>query len=138
MAQEAPIFPPEAGQSLGEGRGHMQAAAEDLTRKDAQRGLGRQREALESLGRLQKGLEEMARQGKGGGSGGFPFPFAEGGSRHGEGGDGAPSTEKVEIPAADASRAPEEFRRDLLEAMKQGTPEAYQGDVKRYYEELVR
>jgi len=138
MAQEAPVFPPEAGQSLGEGLGHMQAAAEELGRRDPQRGLGRQREALESLGRLQKGLDEMARQGQGGGAGGFPFPFAEGGARHGEGGDGEPSREKVEIPAADASRAPEEFRRDLLEAMKQGTPEAYQGEVKRYYEELVR
>ena len=46
--------------------------------------------------------------------------------------------EKVEIPQADASKAREEFRRDLLEAMKQGTPEPYQGEVKRYYEELVK
>lgn len=139
MAQEAPVFPPEAGQSLAEGRGHMRAAADELGRKDPQRGLGREREALDALGRLQKGLEEMAKRGSGGGGGGgFPFPFAEAGARPGEGAEGDPSREKVEIPAADASRAPEEFRRDLLEAMKQGTPEAYQGDVKRYYEELVR
>jgi hypothetical protein len=51
---------------------------------------------------------------------------------------GDPSGEKVEIPGADAHRSPEEFRRDLLEAMKQGAPEAYQAEVKRYYEELVR
>ena len=28
---------------------------------------------------------------------------------------------------------PEEFRRDLLDAMKQGAPERYKGEVQRYY-----
>jgi hypothetical protein len=83
-------------------------------------------------------MEEMAKGGDGKGSGGFPMPFAEAGSRGQEGVDGEPSREKVEIPQGDASKAREEFRRDLLEAMKQGTPEPYQGEVKRYYEELVK
>ena len=137
LMQAAPIFPPQAGQSLGEGRGHMQAAAEELGRKNPQRGHGQQREAMEALGRLQKGLEEMAKKGQGGGGGGFPFPFAEAGSPHGEGAEGEPSREKVEIPQADLAKG-EQFRRDLLEAMKQGTPEPYRGEVKRYYEELVK
>ena len=137
LSQEAPIFPPQAMQSLGEGRGHMQAAASELARKNPQRGLGQQREAQASLERLRKGLEEMGKGG-GQGGGGFPFPFAEAGSRRHDGSEGDPSVEKVEIPQADTSRAREEFRRDLLEAMKQGTPEPYQGEVKRYYEELVK
>jgi hypothetical protein len=49
-----------------------------------------------------------------------------------------PSQEKVEIPGAEAYKVPDEFRKDLLEAMKQGTPEPYQGEVQRYYEELVK
>jgi DNA repair exonuclease SbcCD ATPase subunit len=137
LSQEAPIFPPQAMQSLGEGRGHMQAAAAELGRKNPQRGLGQQREALGALEKLRKGLEEMAKGG-GKGEGGFPFPFAEAGSRGQDGPEGDPSREKVEIPQVDASKAREEFRRDLLEAMKQGTPEPYQGEVKRYYEELVK
>ena len=70
--------------------------------------------------------------------GGFPFPFGEAGGdgREGEGGDPAP--EHVEIPGAEAHRAPEAFRKDLLEAMKQGAPERYRGEVQRYYEELVK
>ncbi len=136
LMQAAPIFPPQASQSLGEGRGHMQSAADELGRKNPQRGHGQQREAMESLGRLRKGLEEMAKKGQGGG-GGFPFPFAEGGSPHGEGAEGEPSREKVEIPQADLAKG-EQFRKDLLEAMKQGTPEPYRGEVKRYYEELVK
>jgi hypothetical protein len=80
----------------------------------------------------------MAKGGGKGEGGGFPFPFAEAGPPRHDGPEGDPSREKVEIPQADASKAREEFRRDLLEAMKQGTPEPYQGEVKRYYEELVK
>jgi hypothetical protein len=138
LAGQAPVFPPKAMQQLGEGRGHMQAASGELGRRNPQRGLGQQREALESLAQLRKGMEEMAKGGGGKGSGGFPMPFAEAGARGQEGVDGDPSREKVEIPQGDASRSREEFRRDLLEAMKQGTPEPYQGEVKRYYEELVK
>jgi DNA repair exonuclease SbcCD ATPase subunit len=137
LSQEAPIFPPQAMQSLGEGRGHMQAAASELGQKNPQRGLGQQREALSALERLRKGLEDMGKGG-GKGEGGFPFPFADSGSQRHDGSEGDPSREKVEIPQVDASKAREEFRRDLLEAMKQGTPEPYQGEVKRYYEELVK
>ena len=137
LMQAAPIFPPQASQSLGEGRGHMQAAADELGRKNPQRGHGQQREALESLDRLEKGLEEMAKRSQGSGGTGFPFPFAEAGMGHGEGADGEPSREKVEIPQADPTKG-EQFRKDLLEAMKQGTPETYRGEVKRYYEELVK
>ena len=44
----------------------------------------------------------------------------------------------MEVPDADPYQAPKEFRKDLLDAMKQGTPERYQDQVKRYYEELVK
>ena len=137
LSQEAPVFPPQAGRELAEGRGHMQAAAGSLGQKNPQRGVGEQQEALGSLGRLRKGLEEMGKGG-GKGQGGFPFPYASSGTPQHDGMDGDPSREKVEIPQVDASKNREQFRRDLLEAMKQGTPEPYQGEVKRYYEELVK
>ncbi len=138
LMQEAPIFPPGALGQLGETRGHMGQAASQLGNKNPQRGHGEQELALDALERFRKGLEESAKKGQGGGGGmGFPFPFAEsGGEQGGEGMD--PSREKVKIPGAEAHKVPEEFRRDLLEAMKQGTPERYRGDVQRYYEELVK
>ncbi|HET8733229.1 MAG TPA: hypothetical protein VFM45_05585, partial [Anaeromyxobacteraceae bacterium] len=137
LAEEAPVFPPQAGRDLAEGREHMQQAAGALGQRNPQRGAGQQREALGSLERFRKGLEEMGKGG-GKGGGGFPFPYASATSPGQEGPEGDPSKEKVEIPQAEASRAREQFRRDLLEAMKQGTPEPYQGEVKRYYEELVK
>ena len=67
-----------------------------------------------------------------------PFPFGEPGGPGQEGESGDPRNEKVEIPGAEAHRVPEEFRRDLMEAMKQGAPERYRNEVQRYYEELVK
>ena len=46
--------------------------------------------------------------------------------------------DRVEIPDAESSRAPAEFRKELLDAMKQAPPEKYKERVKQYYEELVK
>lgn len=136
LAEKAPIFPPSAAGAIGEARGHMGQASGELQGGNVQRGRAQQEAALEGLDRFARGLEQMA---KGGGAGeGFPFPFGQEGMGP-EWGDGEePSGERVEIPGAEAWRAPAEFRKELLDAMKQGTPERYEGEVKRYYEELVR
>jgi hypothetical protein len=55
-----------------------------------------------------------------------------------EDGNGLRDPEKVEIPDADKFQVPEEYRKDILDAMKQGAPEKYKDQVKRYYEEIVK
>lgn len=47
------------------------------------------------------------------------------------------SNEKVTIPGADQYEAPEVWRKDLLDAMKEDAPEQYRDQVKRYYEALI-
>jgi hypothetical protein len=140
LMHDAPIFPSSSGQIMGEARGHMYQAAGELTQKNPQRGHQQQQLALDSLDRLKRGFEELAKKaGSGGEGGGFPFPMADAGPSGGEEGEqGEMSEEKVEIPGADAYQAPAEFRKDLLEAMKQGAPESYKGEVQRYYQELVK
>jgi len=138
LMQEAPVFPQGAPQLLGEGRGHMGQAAGELGQRNAPRGHGEQQAALDALGRFKEGLDKMGKQGGKGGGGGFPFPFGEQGGDGREGAEGDPTPEKVDIPGVQAQRAAEAFRRDLLEAMKQGAPERYRGEVQRYYEELVK
>jgi hypothetical protein len=139
LMREAPVFPPSAAGTLSESRGHMGQAAEALGRGNPQRGAGEQALALDALSRFRKGLEDAARRSGGGGGGGFPFPFAEQGGPGGQAGEGVdPARERVEIPGAEAYKVPEEFRKDLLEAMRQGTPEKYRAEVQRYYEELVK
>jgi hypothetical protein len=138
LAQKAPIFPPQAQGELSESRGHMAEAAGELGNRNPQRGRGEQDLAMDALARFRKGLEDATKNMQPGGSGGgFPYPFGgEGSEGQGEGFD--PSREKVAIPGAEAHKVPEAFRKDLLEAMKQGTPERYRPDVQRYYEELVK
>src|SRR5690606_1143902 len=95
--------------------------------------------ASEHLRSLQESLQEAkdrAAQNKGGQ--GFPLPLA---SRRGRGdgeGDDFRGDEKVAIPSADQYKVPEEFRKDILEAMKQDAPDAFKEQVKGYYEEIVR
>jgi hypothetical protein len=142
LGEQAPIFPPQAGESLQEAQEQMQGAAGELSQRNPQRGHGRQQQAMDALARFRAGMEQMAqRRGGRGEGGGFPYPFAmqqggESGQQEGDGFD--PSQEHVEIPGADQHKGPEEFRRDLLEAMKQGTPEKYRGEVSRYYQEIVK
>jgi hypothetical protein len=139
LAQKAPIFPPQAQGQLGESRGHMSQAASELGNRNPQRGRGEQDLAMDALARFRKGLEDATKNmQQGGGGGGFPYPFASSESGEGQGDGFDPSREKVKIPGAEAHKVPEAFRKDLLEAMKQGTPERYRPDVQRYYEELVK
>jgi hypothetical protein len=140
LMQQAPVFPPQAQAQLGETRGHMGQAASELAQRNPQRGHGQQELALDALSRFKKGLEDAARQQRGGGGGGmgFPFPFAEESGEQQEGEGREFSRERVAIPGAEAYKVPEEFRKDLLDAMKQGAPERYRGEVQRYYEELVK
>ncbi len=48
------------------------------------------------------------------------------------------SEEPIRIPGADDYKAPEQFREDILEAMKKRGPGGYDEMLKRYYEELIR
>ncbi len=137
LSQQAPLFPPRAGELLGGAQRHMQRAQGELAQRNPQRGHGEQRDALDGLERFRKGMEDAARNAREGSGPAFPFPFGEDPEgREGEGLEAA--REKVEIPGADRYKVPDEFRKDLLDAMKQGAPEPYRGDVQHYYEELVR
>ncbi len=48
------------------------------------------------------------------------------------------SRERVRIPGAEEYEAPAEFRKELLDAMKQKPTDEYREQVKRYYESLIR
>jgi hypothetical protein len=141
LSQRAPIFPPDAATEIGKSREHMRGAAGELARSDPMRGSGEQRQALDALRRFREGMEKNAQQGGGGGGEEeFPYPMAsaesDGGSEEGDGLQA--SYEKVEIPGAEDWKPPEEFRRELLDAMRQGAPEPYRSELQRYYQELVR
>ncbi|MFP2908609.1 DUF4175 family protein, partial [Pyxidicoccus sp. 3LFB2] len=132
MQQMAPLFGEEATQQM-EGVGQrMGEASQRMQGKDPGRGYGEQQAALEGLRQFQRQMQE----GQKGGKGGLPLPMGAGARR--QEGNGKDPKNEVELPDEDAFQAPKEFRKDLLDAMKQGAPEKYREQVKRYYEELVK
>src|SRR5262249_8242747 len=133
MSQMAPVFGEDASDQMNQIARRMGEASQRLESRDPSRAYNEQKAALEELQNFQQQMREA--QGKNrGGRGGLPLPmYAQ--NRSGELGSNT-SHEPVPIPAPD--QAPKEFRKDLLDAMKQGAPEKYKDQVKRYYEELVK
>jgi hypothetical protein len=129
----APLFGDRGVEQMEQIGERMSSASERLEGRDPGRGYGDQKSALDGLEQLQQQMQESQRGG--GRGGGIPLPMFAG--KEGEGGNEV-SKQKVEIPEADPGTAFQDFRKDLLDAMKQGTPERYRDQVKRYYEELVK
>lgn len=132
LAQMAPIFDPDAQRQLDQAGQRMGQAASELARKDARDANGEQNAALEHLQSLQRQMQQSQGQGKRKGKG-LPLPMSMG-QRGGRG----LQQDKVEIPDEDPNRAPRELRKDVMDAMKQGSPDRYKDQVKKYYEELVK
>jgi hypothetical protein len=133
MQQMAPIFGEDAMEQMNQVSERMDGAAEKMEGRDPGRGHSEQRAALDQMAQLQQQMQQQRNKQKNGK--GMPLPMFAG-RREGWGHN--QSQDKVEIPDEDQFQAPKEFRKDLLDAMKQGAPDKYRDQVKRYYEELVK
>lgn len=141
IGEQAPIFDESAKQQMQGAKGSMGEASQRLAGRETGGALSAERRAQEQLQSLQQGLEKAKQQARGNkGGGGFPMPLASGGMGRGEsGGQGEfDEKEKVAIPSADQYKAPEEFRKDILDAMKQDAPAPFKEHVREYYEEIVK
>lgn len=139
IGKQAPLFGPQEQAMLEEAQQRMGDAQGRLETTDPRGASAQQGKALEQLQAMRQAMQDAAnQQGSGQGGGGIPMPFARSGGGEGDGQGQGMKQEKVEIPTADQSRAPEAFRKDILDAMKDETPEAYRERVRNYYEELVK
>lgn len=120
LAGELPGTTGEAlRKALGGAQPHMQRAEKSMKGRDPS---GAKLEGREALKSLQDGQESLRRA-------------ARNGSQVGQ----EIRDEPVAIPGADAYRAPERFREDILDAMKnEDAPDGYGDLIRRYYEELIR
>ncbi len=130
IGERAPIFDENAQEQMQQAGQRMQGAGEKLQGRDANRGYGEQQGAMQALRGVQQAMQQ---QGGKGGKGGLPMP-AGNGDRRGRGN----KDQKVEIPDEDPNAAPREFRKDVMDAMKQGAPDRYKEQTRKYYEELVK
>jgi ElaB/YqjD/DUF883 family membrane-anchored ribosome-binding protein/soluble cytochrome b562 len=132
---QAPLFGKDLLEALGRGRQAMRQASSELGRHDPRAAYPHQQSALSELERLQQGMKKSCQGGS------SPMPLPMGSSASGEDGAGEGfelSQEQVEIPKPEDFQAPEAFRKDLLDGMKDPVPEGFKPQVKKYYEELVK
>jgi hypothetical protein len=109
----------ELSKKLGGAIDQMATADERMKLKDPSGARAATRAAADSLAKARDRARSAARQAQ----------------------EGAVGDEPIRIPGADEYRAPERFREDLLEAMKKkggATPDGYDEQIKRYYEELIK
>jgi hypothetical protein len=111
--ESAPGAQPAAAE-LEEIAGQMRQAGEDLQEGAAHEGAGRAAEVAERLAQLRRSM----------------------GRKQGDG--SRLNREPVRIPDAEGTKAPREWRQELMEAMREKAPEKYRDEVRHYYEELVR
>ena len=139
VQQSAPLFDPSAAKKVDLAGSEMRGAQHSLTGRQPGKAVEQEQGAVEQLDGLAESMKKVARGSPGAGGGeGFPMPFA-GGEGEGQSSDGqSPGHEKVVIPGADQYRVPPEFRRDILDAMRQKAPAQYEDQVKKYYQEIVR
>lgn len=140
IGKESPVFGPEHKKRLGEAREAMERAGNEMRSQNLRAARTSQRQAQRQLAELAKDLEQM---GQGSGAGGMPLPLPRGGSPGADDGDQegdgrSASKEAVKIPDGSEFRVPDAFRKDILDAMREGVPESWQGEVKRYYEKLIK
>jgi hypothetical protein len=99
---------------LEEIAGQMRQAGDDLQQGAAHEGAGRADEVAQRLAKLRQSMGRKPSEGS------------------------RASREPVRIPEADATKAPREWRQELMEAMREKAPEKFRDEVRHYYEELVR
>jgi hypothetical protein len=116
MAKKSSLVPgsDKAGGELKQIGQQMGEASGDLQRGSPREGAGKAQDAADRLAKMrdQMGKRQM--------------------------GSSQNQREPVRIPGADESKAPREWRQELLEAMREHAPEKFREEVRRYYEELVK
>ncbi len=147
IGKKAPIFGPKHTEKMAGAKSAMGQAGVKLRNQARPRGergglrqaRQAQSQALQQLQGLQQDLQE-ASKGGGGKGGGIPMPLPGGGAGPDggkEGGRGR-SPEDVKIPDGSEFKVKDAFRKDILDAMREGAPDDWAGEVKRYYEELIK
>jgi hypothetical protein len=104
----------KAGGELKEIGQQMGEASGDLQRGAAREGAGKAQDAAERLAKMRDSMGKRQM------------------------GQSQSHREPVRIPGADESKAPREWRQELLDAMREHAPDKFREQVRRYYEELVK
>lgn len=129
---------PGLGEKIGQAENSMGNASQDLRQRLVSKAISNQEEALKALQdakqQAQDMLQQMQMSAKGGGS---SAPMMLGQMQSGHSPQGK-DNRYVEIPAVDESQVGKEYKQNILEAMKGGSPEGYIELNKKYYDRIIK
>lgn len=141
LGKKAPIFSQKMKGQMQQAGEQMEGAENSMAERDPNGSASHAGDAATKLEQLQQGVKQAMQQGGGGGGGMMlPMPGGEGDDdQEDQEGEGQMSAqhEEVAIPNGDQSGS-DAYRKDIMDAMKQGAPAKYKDQVKKYYEEIVK
>lgn len=121
VGERFPMLSQKLGPPIGEAQRQMGEAHQALEQGKPQPALDNQRGALESLRALKQSMKDALQK-------------QQQGNREGQ---GSRREEKVGIPKEDG-RSQQDFRKDVLDGMKQERLQDYDSEIQRYYESLMQ
>ena len=139
LSKEIPFINPDLFGEEGDPREmpEMKKAIDALNDEKISESIPLERSGLYRLEKARDKLKEAFQQAQDSGKGGessrpIPHAFGQGYAEPYQTG------EEVRIPAAEDYQVPEDFRRAIMEAMKNPSPQGYERLNQQYYEWLVR
>src|SRR5260370_16752075 len=140
VGKKAPILGPGQEQMLQQAQDGMGQAEHRLTRGEPRGAQAGEQQALEKLQQFEDAMEQLAKKSAQGSSGGgLPMPWGEpSGEGDEEGESDSVRHDHVDIPDAESSRAPAEFRKELLAPINQAPPQNYQERLNQHYQDLTK
>lgn len=137
LSKLSPFFGEKMGQNLREAQGYMKSAQGELGVPNPSGAASDEREALQRLRSAREGFKEAAQKMA---MGGFPsfVPSSQPRAGYGQMGRGGVAKGEVQIPGPGKEKGPREFREEILRAMQEGFPEAYEKLIREYYKSITK
>ncbi len=152
LAPFIPFLSPELRQNIGEAGEFMGEARGELSGRRARQAIPPEEEALRRLSQgqqaMQQAMQQMAQRGQMGQipvpmvlrRPGDPFafnqqPFPDRSPR--DQGRMGINTRDFKIPGKEEYKAPRQFREEIMEALKRGSPSQFKGQIEQYFKNLT-
>jgi hypothetical protein len=152
LSQFIPFLSPELRQNIGEAGEFMADAQGELSGRRARQAIPPEEEALRRLAQgqqaMQQAMQQMAQRGQMGQipvpmvlrRPGDPFafnpqPFPDRSPR--DQGRMGINTRDFKIPGKEEYKAPKQFREEIMQALKRGSPSQFKGQIEQYFKNLT-
>ena len=122
LGEEFPSIPEQLGEPLQEAQQQMERAAERLSEGKARPAMQGEQQAMQQLRQMRQQLQQMSMQER---------------QRQEQRGGRSDRDEEVEVPE-ESARGRQDYRERVIDAMRDDTLEAYDDEIRAYYESLLR